>query len=129
MKKYMSVFLCLCCVLVMVSCGDKAEPMELPQASQVKSVEVSIEENRIRHTDQTWIGDVLAEVSAAEPTRKQSVQDVPQAEHFIRVDIYFGEEMTSFFAYEDGGRYYIERPYQGIYKTDKNLYEKLQESE
>lgn len=129
MKKYMSVFLCLFCVLAMVSCNKKAEPLELPKASQVKSIEVSIEENMILHTDQTWIADVLVGVSAAKPTRNQSVQDVPTAERMIKVDIHSEKEITRFFAYEEGGSYYIERPYQGIYKLEKSIYEKLQEKE
>lgn len=129
MKKYVSVFLFLFCVLATVSCNKKAEPIEVPQNSEVQSIDVSVDEEVIRHTDQTWIGDVLAGVSAAKPTRKQSVQDVPTAERIIKVDIRSEEEITRFFAYEDGGSYYIERPYRGIYKLERSIYEKLQENE
>ena len=33
------------------------------------------------------------------------------------------------FAYEDRGKYYLEQPYQGIYKTDRKLFERLNETD
>ena len=33
------------------------------------------------------------------------------------------------FAYEDRGKCYLEQPYQGIYKIDRKLFERLKEIE
>ena len=98
MKKFLSLFLCLTCVLTLVACGKKAAPITLP-------------------------------ISSSEPTKKESVQDVPQAESYIKIDFQFETGTSTIFAYEDSGKYYIEQPYQGIYKIDSKLFERLQETD
>ena len=35
MKKYISLFLCLTCILTLVACGKKAAPIQLPQTSDI----------------------------------------------------------------------------------------------
>lgn len=101
MKKFLSLFLCLTCVLTLVACGKKAAPITLPQA----------------------------DISSSESTKKESVQDVPQAESYIKIDFRFETGTSTIFAYEDSGKYYIEQPYQGIYKIDSKLFERLQETD
>ena len=128
MKKYVSIFLCLACVLTLVACGKKADPITLPQTDEITSIDITVGENTVSHSDKTWISEIIANISSSEPTKKESVQDVPQAESYIKIDFQFETGTSTLFAYKDSGKYYVEQPYQGIYKIDSQLYSRLQEA-
>ena len=128
MKKFLSLFLCLTCILTLAACGKKAAPITLPQADKITSIDITIAENTVSHSDKTWISEIIANISSSEPTKKESVQDVPQAESYIKIDFQFETGTSTLFAYEDSGKYYVEQPYQGIYKIDSQLYSQLQET-
>ena len=128
MKKFLSLFLCLTCILTLAACGKKAAPITLPQADKITSIDITIEENTVSHSDKTWISEIIADISSSEPTKKESVQDCPQVESYIKIDVQFETGTSTIFAYEDSGKYYIEQPYQGIYKIDSQLFERLQET-
>ena len=124
MKKYISLFLCLTCILTLVACGKKAAPIQLPQTSDITSVDVTVGENTTNHSDTAWISEIISDISSSEPTSKQSVQDFPQTESYIKIDFQFETGTSTIFAYEENGKHYIEQPYQGIYKIDSQLYER-----
>ena len=129
MKKFISLFLCLICVMTLAACGKKAAPIMLPQADEITSIAPTIGESTVSHSDKTWISEIIADISSSEPTKKESVQDVPQAESYIKIDFQFETGTSTIFAYEDSGKYYIEQPYQGIYRIDSQLFERLQEAD
>ena len=58
MKKYISLFLCLTCVLTLVACGKKADPITLPQIDEITSVDITVGENTVSHSDKTWISEM-----------------------------------------------------------------------
>ena len=78
MKKILSWFLYITCTLTLVACGKRAAPITLPQADEITSIDITIEENTVSHSDKTWISEVIADISSSEPTKKESVQDFPQ---------------------------------------------------
>ena len=133
MKKFLSLFLCLTCILTLAACGRKAAPITLPQADKITSIDITIEENTVSHSDKTWMSEIIADISSSKPTKKESVQDVPQAESYIRIDFRHETgtetEIITIFAYEDRGKYYLEQPYQGIYKIERRLFERLKETD
>ena len=133
MKKFLSLFLCLTCILTFTSCGKKAAPITLPRADKITSIDITIEENTVSHSDKTWISEIIADISSSEPTKKESVQDFPQAKSYIRIDFRHETgtetETITIFAYEDRGKYYLEQPYQGIYKIERKLFERLKETD
>lgn len=134
MKKFLSLFLCLTCILTLAACGKKAAPITLPQADKITSIDITFEENTVSHSDKTWISEVIADISSSEPTKKESVQDFPQAKSYIKIDFRHETfrhetETITIFAYEDRGKYYLEQPYQGIYKIDRKLFERLKETD
>ena len=133
MKKFLSLFLCLTCILTLAACGKKAAPITLPQADKITSIDITIEENTVSHSDKTWMSEIIADISSSKPTKKESVQDVPQAESYIRIDFRHETgtetEIITIFAYEDRGKYYLEQPYQGIYKIERRLFERLKETD
>lgn len=126
MKKILSLFLCVSCVLVLVSCGKKTDPITLPQANEIISVDISVGKCTVSHSDKTWINEIISDISSSEPTTKESVQDVPQVENYIKIDFQYKAGTSTIFVYKDNGKYYIEQPYQGIYEIDSQLFERLE---
>ena len=109
MKKFLSLFLCLTCVLTLVACGKRAAPITLPRADEITSIDITFEENTVSHSDKTWISEVIADISSSEPTKKESVQDFPQVESYIKIDFRLKTGTSTIFAYEDRGKYYLEQ--------------------
>lgn len=70
---------------------------------------------RITHSDSTWISEIISGIVDSEHTSKESVQDAPQNENYIKIDIQSEAGVSTLFAYEDNGKYYMEQPDQGIY--------------
>ena len=71
MKKILSWFLYITCILTLVACGKRAAPITLPQADEITSIDITIEENTVNHSDKTWISEVIADISSSEPTRRK----------------------------------------------------------
>ena len=121
--------LILCAYFVIDSLFPKADPINVPSASSVVSMTVKKNEDRKdeepREIADADIDDILSKLSEAEPTRKMSVQDSPDAKTYYEIAVKTDERTYYFYAYEEGGIYYIEIPYEGIYTTDKGFLELL----
>ena len=115
--------------LMIDSLFPKADPINVPSASSVVSMTVKKNEDRKdeepREIADADIDDILSKLSEAEPTRKMSVQDSPDAKTYYEIAVKTDERTYYFYAYEEGGIYYIEIPYEGIYTTDKGFLELL----
>ncbi|MCI6254230.1 DUF5301 domain-containing protein [Eubacterium coprostanoligenes] len=122
MKKCFSVIICVACILTLFACSKKANPIVLPQSSDVVSVDVIDGENTVNCSDKIWIDEVISGLSDSKPTNKQSVQDFPQVDNYIKVELNSQTEKTTVFVYKDKGKFYIEQPYNGIYIIDSDLY-------
>ena len=126
MKRFISVALCAISILVLAACGKKADPIALPRADDITSVDITSNGSTVSYSDKTWICEIISDISAAEPAGKESVQDTPQTENYIRIVLNTTTGAgTTLYVYEDTCGFYIEQPYQGIYKTDSELYERL----
>ena len=87
MKKILSWFLYITCILTLVACGKRAAPITLPRADEITSIDITFEENTVSHSDKTWISEVIADISSSEPTKKESVQDFPLVESYIKAAV------------------------------------------
>lgn len=111
----------------MFACGKKANPIVLPQSSDVVSVDVTVGENTVNCSDKTWIDEVISGLSDSKPTNGDSVQDFPQVDNYIKVELNSQTEKTTVFVYKDKGKFYIEQPYSGICIIDEETYNQLKE--
>lgn len=127
MKKCFSVIICVVCILTLFACSKKANPIVLPQSSDVVSVDVIDGENTVNCSDKTWIDEVISGLSDSKPTNKQSVQDFPQVDNYIKVELNSQTEKTTVFVYKDKGKFYVEQPYSGICIIDEETYNQLKE--
>ena len=127
MKKRMILLTVLLSLLFCTSCGRKASPITLPQPEDILTVQITEGSETITHSDADWICEMILQMTDARPTRRQSVQDVPMADSWLKIEMEQLSGMSVIYAYEDGGRFYLEQPYQGIYQIDGYLYEMLRE--
>ena len=107
----------------------KADPINVPTSDTVVSMMVTKNEMRKagepREVASTDFESILAQLSEAEPTRKMTVQDTPDAQVYYEIAAKTDKRTHYFYVYEEGEMYYVEIPYDGIYTVDKGLMELL----
>ena len=115
--------------LIIDSLFPKADPINVPSASSVVSMTVKKNENRndgdLREIANADVDSILSKLSEAEPTRKMSVQDSPDAKTYYEIAVKTNERTHYFYVYFENGDCYVEIPYEGIYTTDKGFLELL----
>lgn len=126
MKKIPLLFLCLTLLLSLPACGRKADPLVVPDSEDIVSIDVVSDSGTVTHEDRDYIEAVLSGLSAAKPTRKQSIQDAPVVEGYLILNMHFEEGTSSLFVYEQNDSYYAEQPYEGIYQLDAELFQLIQ---
>lgn len=118
--KTISLMLCLIISMIFLfSCNNnKLNDLSLPQKEQTEKIEVKHNEETFFITDREEISKLIDAFQLAKLTKQKSVQDFPTASD----DYYLlcfkdknNEEIYKIFAYKKGKKYYIEKPYQGIY--------------
>ena len=111
--------------LMIDSLFPKADPINVPSASSVVSMTVKKNEDRKdeepREIANADIDSILSHLSEAEPTRKTSVQDRPDAKTYYEIAAKTDERTHYFYVYFDNGTCYVEIPYEGIYTVDKGI--------
>ena len=109
-------------VMSACSLSPAAEPAVLPPEESVQTVSIKRDGETTDCGSQEQIGELLSILADMEPTGKQSVQDVPQAEEYTSIHFEDIEDHDyALFYYEKDGTDYVEQPYQGIYEPDPAL--------
>ena len=95
----------------------------MPSNDAVTSIKVAtLGGAKIDITEAGQIEIVMDALSAAEPTRAQSVDDQPtNVDAYGTVSINTAGESTVVYYYEKDGKHFIEQPYRGIYKIEDSL--------
>lgn len=103
----------------------KADPINVPSAGSVASMTVTKNEMRKagepREIASADIDSILSQLSEAEPTRKMSVQDSPDAQTYYEIAVRTDERTHYFYVYFENGTCYVEIPYEGVYIIDNGL--------
>lgn len=129
MKKIVSLFIISIMICSIVGCSQKkTDSISLPQEKNIQSIDVTVGNETENFSDREWIRQCILDITNAQATTKESVQDVPQVDEYIKIDINADDAVSTLFVYIEKENYYIEQPYQGIYKTDLAFYEKLSAS-
>ncbi|MFI3292617.1 MAG: DUF5301 domain-containing protein [Rikenellaceae bacterium] len=61
------------------------------------------------------LGGILVHLKMAEPTRKLSLDDNPSVRPYYKITVDTNDWQYRYFIYEQGGAFYLELPYEGIY--------------
>lgn len=125
MKTNIALLTLILLIITMLStaCSEKAAPIMLPSSNLIDTIRITNNKITTDYSDKSWIDKFISEVSVAIPTNKSSIQDTPNVESYIKVDIIWEDTIRTLFLYQKNKAYYIEQPYQGIYQSESSLYE------
>lgn len=103
--------------------------LNLPSSEELSGI--ALEQNAIgmETKDSEIIKDIVNVINGVKrTTNKESIQDSPvNVDNEIRVDFNFKEEGTStVWVYEKNNKYYIEQPYNGIYRISPDEYNSIE---
>lgn len=100
--------------------------LNLPLVEEVTKITLEEDDDKASITNVNQIDNILDTLKGVKRiTEIESIQDYPvNADDVIIVRLYSGETLISFvFLYERKDKYYIEQPYNGIYKIYESEYE------
>ncbi len=127
MKKSKTIFLVILALGMITACGKKGEPIALPDAASVSSIEIHHGDISAISIDQSFVDEFMLLLQDMEITDRQSVNDAPSVDDYTVIDLNYDDQISTIYYYEKNGAEYVEQPYQGIYKPAPALSEKITE--
>lgn len=122
MRREIALFMMLI-LLTLTGCAQTKSRIVLPDGAGINSIEISSEAGTARLDSREEIERLLAELSTAVKTSKQSASDAPDVINRTDIDMFFDDGSSRSYVYRDGDRYYIEQPYTGIYRISESVYQ------
>ena len=124
-------FWLVCTAVLVVAVGvvflltNPTQFLKLPDEDSVLSVEMEqfnegVSVGPVTLTDNTDVEMVLSALSGAKKTLRKSVNDTPTQKNYLIIRLILEEEMRRLCLYSEGGSYYIEEPYAGVYKSNRS---------
>lgn len=105
----------------------KASPIKYPEIDNITSISI-VEDNDVStKIDQSDFEVILENIKVSRPTRKMSVNDYPSVRPYYEVVIDTMEKEYRYFVYIEDGYVHIEMPYEGIYKSNRQLFDFVEE--
>ena len=117
-------------ILLLAACSQNVYSISVPEASQVRNIELAEDGRTTVISDSLGINVIVNALKNTDPqTKNESVQDFPvNAEDIVSVNINLNDNTAfSVFLYERNDRYYMEQPYNGIYKMKEKDYDAIEE--
>lgn len=103
--------------------------LKLPQLEKLESISLEQDTNKKVINDNEKMKDIINILNERERTSKEeSIQDSPvNTSNKVKIDFNFKETGAStLFVYEKNNKYYIEQPYNGIYRISMDEYNSIE---
>lgn len=137
MKKRNLIFIIVLLVCVGVALGilyfNKINKpfytLNIPSDDSIYNINLEQNGKRIEVTEQDKIKDIIYIIGEVKrTTTNESVQDSPiNVENEIKIDFEYDENKTStVFVYKKKDKYFIEQPYNGIYRISPDEYNSIE---
>lgn len=89
----------------------------LPERNTISSIDIKNESNTKTLKTENEIEDTIQKLSKSKLTRKKSVSDFPLTDNYTTISLNSENgEVTKMYLYQENKKYFIELPYQGIYR-------------
>lgn len=108
--------------------NNSSYALNLPSADSVYRINLEQSGKRLEISEQDKIYDIVNVVGAVKRTTNvDSIQDSPtNVDNEIKIDFEFGEnKISTVFVYEKKDKYFIEQPYNGIYRISSDEYNSI----
>ncbi len=100
MKKILSFLIAGIMACSAAGCSQKnANPISLPEESTIQSIDITVGEETEEYSDSEWISQCISSMNNAQATAKESVQDIPQVDEYIKIDINTEGAKSTLFVY------------------------------
>ena len=126
------LFICVCLLIVgVIFINNKNYKLVLPETEKVKSIAIEKDKKIKEISDVKEIQDIIYVINNSgkgRNTKQKSINDFPvNAINIIRINFNFLEnEASTLFVYIKDDNYYIEKPYDGIYKISGDVYNSIE---
>ena len=134
MKKEKMIFIIILLVCVGGALGilyfnKSSYTLNIPSDDSVYNINLEQNGKKIEVSEQDKIKDIIYIISEVKrTTTSESIQDSPiNVENEIKIDFKYKENKTSIvFVYKKKGKYFIEQPYNGIYRISPDKYNSIE---
>ena len=121
------IFVCTSVVLGILYYNETKKysyTLNLPLDDSVYSINMEQDDKIVMIEEQEKIKDIMFIISKVKGiTTSKSVQDSPvNAENVIKINIEYSERNINFVNYKKKNKYFIEQPYNGIYRISFDEY-------
>ncbi|MEA4954786.1 MAG: DUF5301 domain-containing protein [Pseudoflavonifractor sp.] len=114
-----------CAAATVLLLANPAKTLDLPEATAILSTDMEqFNEHEslgpVNITDSGDMETVLSALSGARKTLRQSVNDYSIQSNYLVIRLNLSEEQRTLCLYAEGNTYYIEEPYVGVYKSNRD---------
>ncbi len=100
----------------------KANPIDCPAVESIISVSVACNDDAVVLSDADF-ETLLLNISNASPTRRQSLNDSPAVRPYYIITMETPARVYHYFIYKENSQVYVEMPYEGIYRSDNEMFD------
>ena len=98
----------------------------LPNKNEVESVSIKKDNEIVQTTDKDIISNIIDNIENARKTFRSSTNDQPLENQFITIVFTRDNEQTdTFYLYQSKNDYFLEKPYEGIYRISQEIEENI----
>ena len=99
----------------------KADPIKCPDTESVTAITLIQNDGSSVAIEIADFGEILKNITNAQPTRTMSVNDCPTAKTYYTIEVDTAARQYRYFLYAEKSQVYIELPYEGIYKSNQQF--------
>lgn len=99
----------------------KADPIKFPDTESITAITLIQKDGSSVAVETADFGEILKNITNAQPTRTMSVNDYPTAKTYYTIEVDTAARQYRYFLYAENSQVYIELPYEGIYKSNQQF--------
>ncbi len=126
MKKNLFVLTVILFSGLLIGCSSKTYNIDLPDKSDIESITV-LNDGILKDISENEF-ETIFDILKNKETKEDSIQDGPVGvSNYITLTLHTESKKYTVYVYEKGSKYYIEQPYNGIYKISSDEYDILKQ--
>ena len=105
----------------------KADPIKFPDTESITAITLIQKDGSSVAVETADFGEILKNITNAQPTRTMSVNDYPTAKTYYTIEVDTDARQYRYFLYAENSQVYVELSYEGIYKSNQQLLDLIAE--
>ena len=101
----------------------KADPIKFPDTESITAITLIQKDGSSVAVETADFGEILKNITNAQPTRTMSVNDYPTAKTYYTIEVDTAARQYRYFLYAENSQVYVELPYEGIYKANQQFFD------